>query len=73
MTKLISDLIDSKHIAFLHDTIGIQRLGFVITAFYMYHFNLTRDQDLSVVRQKKPNINPPKNYINLLSEFEATL
>ncbi|MCR8927472.1 dual specificity protein phosphatase family protein [Priestia megaterium] len=73
MTKLISRLIDSKHIVFLHDTIGIQRLGFVITAFYMYRFNLTRDQALALIRQKKSNINPPENYMNLLLEFEATL
>lgn len=70
MTKLINNLIDSKHIVLLHDTVGIQRLGFVITAFYMQRFKLSRDQALSFVRQRKPDINPPENYMNLLSDFE---
>ncbi|MEH7263298.1 dual specificity protein phosphatase family protein, partial [Priestia megaterium] len=73
ITKLINRLIDSGHNILLHDTIGIQRLGFVITAFYMQHFNLSRDYALSLIRQKKPNINPPSNYMNLLSEFEIYL
>ncbi|MCF6800473.1 dual specificity protein phosphatase family protein [Bacillus sp. ET1] len=73
MTELINNLIDSGYTVLIHDTIGIQRLGFVITAFYMQRFNLNRDQALSVVRQKKPNIDPPNNYMDLLSEFETYL
>ena len=71
MTKLINNLIDSGYSVLLHDTAGIQRLGFVITAFYMQRFSLGRDQALSVIRQRKPDINPPENYMNLLAQFEA--
>ena len=73
MTNLISNLIDSGYSVLLHDTAGIQRLGFVITAFYMQLFNLGRDQALSVIRQRKPDINPPENYMNLLAQFEVYL
>ncbi|MED3933343.1 dual specificity protein phosphatase family protein [Priestia megaterium] len=73
MTNLISNLIDSGYSVLLHDTAGIQRLGFVITAFYMQRFSLGRDQALSVIRQRKPDINPPENYMNLLTQFEAYL
>jgi len=73
MTNLISNLIDSGYSVLLHDTAGIQRLGFVITAFYMQRFSLGRDQALSVIRQRKPDINPPENYMNLLAQFEVYL
>lgn len=73
MTQLIKKLIESEHTILLHDTIGIQRLGFVITAFYMKYFNLSRDQALWFIREKKPDIDPPPNYMHLLSEFEGYL
>jgi protein-tyrosine phosphatase len=73
MTRLINDLIRSGHTVLLHDTLGIQRLGFVITAFYMQHFRLSRDQALAAVRERKPDLDPPDNYMNLLSQFEAYL
>jgi protein-tyrosine phosphatase len=73
MIKLINNLIDSRQTVLLHDTLGIQRLGFVITAFYMQRFGLKRDQALAAVRRQKPDIDPPPNYMNLLSQFETYL
>ncbi len=70
MTKQINDLINSGHSVLMHDTLGIQRLGFVITAFYMQRYCLSRDQAIAWVRQKKPDIDPPANYMVLLSKFE---
>lgn len=73
MTTLIKNLIESGHTILLHDTIGVQRLGFVITAFYMKYFNLSRDRALRIIRQQKPDIDPPPNYMRLLSQFEDYL
>ncbi|MFC3883138.1 dual specificity protein phosphatase family protein [Bacillus songklensis] len=73
MTKLMNSLMDPGHTILLHDTLGIHRLGFVITAFYMQRFGLSRDQALAAVRSRKSDIDPPDNYLKLLSQFEAYL
>lgn len=73
LMKQINVLFDQGHRILIHDTLGIQRLGFVITAFYMQRFRLNREQALQLVRQKKPDINPTPNYMELLTIYEKFL
>jgi protein-tyrosine phosphatase len=69
----LNHLMDQGHRILIHDTLGIQRLGFVITAFYMQRFHLSRDQALYLVRQKKSDIQPTDNYMELLTQYERFL
>lgn len=73
LMKSINLLYDQGHHILIHDTFGIQRLGFVITAFYMQRFRLTKDQALYTVRLKKSDIEPTENYMELLSRYETFL
>ena len=52
----LNPLMESGHRILIHDTIGKERLGFVITAFYMQKYRLLRDQALYTVRQKKSDL-----------------
>ncbi|AXN40715.1 hypothetical protein DTO10_21610 [Peribacillus butanolivorans] len=57
----------------IHDTLGKQRLGFIITAFYMQKYRLNREEALYLVKQKKPDIKPTENYLQLLTQYEKYL
>ena len=69
----INALFDQGHRILIHDTFGIQRLGFVIAAFYMQRFRLNSEHALYAVRQKKPDIKPTENYLALLSQYQHFL
>jgi protein-tyrosine phosphatase len=69
----LNRLMESGQRILIHDTIGKERLGFVITAFYMQKYRLLRDQALYTVRQKKSDIKPPAHYMSLLLQYENYL
>jgi protein-tyrosine phosphatase len=72
MAKL-NQLYDGGYPTLIHDTIGVQRLGFVIAAFYMQRFRLNQGDALAAVRQKKGNLEPTPNYMDLLGEYQRHL
>ena len=71
--KQINQLFDQGYRILIHDTLGIQRLGFVITAFYMRKYRLNREAALYFVKQKKPDIKLTENYMELLTQYEKYL
>lgn len=73
VTNIMNVLLDTGHTLYVHDTSGINRLGFILTAFYMQRFGLTRDLALFEIRKKKPDVRPREWYMNLLSEYEEYL
>ncbi|TJY44074.1 dual specificity protein phosphatase family protein [Cohnella pontilimi] len=72
-TRLMNVLLDNGNTLYVHDTAGINRLGFILTAFYMQRFGYSRDTALAVLRRKKPELNPKPPYMALLSCFEKYL
>ncbi|WP_368298360.1 dual specificity protein phosphatase family protein [Cytobacillus firmus] len=73
LMKQVNHLFEVNHRILIHDTIGKERLGFVITAFYMQRYRLKRDQALRKVRQLKSDIKPPADYMKLLLQYETYL
>ncbi|UZJ79617.1 dual specificity protein phosphatase family protein [Fictibacillus sp. KU28468] len=73
MMNQMNQLLDSGYRILVHDTAGYQRLGFFITAFFMQRFNLEHDQALAMVRQRKPDLDPPPNYMELLKTYGVYL
>jgi len=73
LMKQLNQLFDQGHQILIHDTLGIQRLGFVITAFYMQKYRLNREEALYIVKQKKPDIKPTENYMEMLTQYEKYL
>lgn len=73
LMKQLNRLMELGHRILIHDTIGKERLGFVITAFYMQKYGLLRDQALFTVRQMKSDIKPPADYMRLLLQYEKYL
>lgn len=70
---LMNQLLGSGHVLYVHDTAGHNRLGFLLTAYYMQRFGLSRDEALRALRQKKADLKPNKKYIALLGDYEAYL
>lgn len=70
VTGLMNALLDAGHALYVHDTAGINRLGFVLTAFYMQRFCLSASAALAMLRRKKPDLRPNPLYWALLSMFE---
>lgn len=56
-----------------HCHLGMHRLGFVLTAYYMQRYKLTRKEALAAVRAKKSNVDPPFYFLQLLDEYEDYL
>ncbi|MFB7642376.1 protein-tyrosine phosphatase family protein [Peribacillus butanolivorans] len=73
LIKQLNQLFDQGYRILIHDTLGIQRLGFIITAFYMQKYGLNREEALYLVKQKKPDIKPTENYLQLLTQYEKYL
>jgi protein-tyrosine phosphatase len=73
MMNTMNSLLCSGQVLYVHDTAGINRLGFVLTAYYMQRFGLGRDHALSLLRTKKPDLNPNKDYMRLLGQYEHYL
>jgi protein-tyrosine phosphatase len=73
LMKQLNRLMELGHRILIHDTIGKERLGFVITAFYMQKYHLLRDQALFTIRQMKSDIKPPADYMKLLLQYEKYL
>lgn len=69
----INTLFDSGHRILIHCLLGRERSGFVITAFFMQKFGLSRDEALKLARRRKPNLTPPRHYMLLLSQYEDYL
>lgn len=69
----INLLVKQGYSILIHDTYGYQRLGFVITAYYMQRFRMNREQALNTVQKIKPNIQPTVNYMELLARYENHL
>ncbi|MFC4769390.1 dual specificity protein phosphatase family protein [Effusibacillus consociatus] len=72
-TGMMNAVLDTGYVLYVHDTDGINRLGFILTAFYMQRFGLSRHEALQTVRQRKHDLNPNERYMVLLSQFEAYL
>jgi protein-tyrosine phosphatase len=70
VTYLMNVLLDKGNAIYVHDTAGINRLGFILTAFYMQRHGCSRDTALAVLREAKPNLNPNPRYMALLACFE---
>ncbi|MED3690756.1 dual specificity protein phosphatase family protein [Peribacillus butanolivorans] len=73
LIKQLNQLFDQGYRILIHDTLGIHRLGFIITAFYMQKYRLNREEALYLVKQKKPDIKPTENYLQLLTQYEKYL
>ncbi|MGG0283885.1 dual specificity protein phosphatase family protein [Peribacillus butanolivorans] len=73
LIKQLNQLFDQGYRILIHDTLGIQRLGFIMTAFYMQKYRLNREEALYLVKQKKPDIKPTENYLQLLTQYEKYL
>jgi protein-tyrosine phosphatase len=73
VTHLMNVLLYKGDVIYVHDTAGINRLGFILTAFYMQRHGYSRDTALAVLRQAKPNLNPNPGYMALLACFEKYL
>jgi protein tyrosine phosphatase (PTP) superfamily phosphohydrolase (DUF442 family) len=71
--RRINVLFDSGHRILIHCKLGMHRSGFVVTAFYMQRFGMSRDEALKFARQRKPDLDPPPNYMLLLSQYEDYL
>lgn len=69
----LNHLVEQDFRILIHDTYGSQRLGFVVTAFYMQRYRLTREQALYRVRKKMPDIEPTANYMEVLKQYEKKL
>ena len=66
-------LLDTGNVLYVHDTAGINRLGFVLTAFYMQRFGMSLEKALFILRQKKPNLQPRPWYMALLYQYQQFL
>jgi protein-tyrosine phosphatase len=73
LVKLMNVLLDTGHVMYVHDTAGINRLGFILTAYYMQRYGYNRDTALYILRHKKPDLNPNPGYMALLSIYEDYL
>ncbi|KIL37577.1 hypothetical protein SD71_02915 [Cohnella kolymensis] len=73
VTRLMNGLLDTGNVIYVHDTAGINRLGFILTALFMQRFGYGRDTALTLLRQMKPDLNPNPPYMALLASFEAYL
>ncbi|MBP1935171.1 dual specificity protein phosphatase family protein [Paenibacillus sediminis] len=71
--KIMNELMTSGLVMYVHDKVGINRLGFILTAYFMFNYHLERDEALTYLRQKKPNLRPNAKYMQLLAEYEAYL
>ncbi len=69
----IMDLFRQGHRILIHCRFGIHRLGFVTTAFYMKQFGLTSEEALAAVKEKRPIVNPPEHYRQVLKQYEQFL
>lgn len=69
----MNQLLNTGHVMYVHDTGGKNRLGFVLTAYYMQRFGLSRDEALRELRKKKSDLAPNKRYMARLAEYEAYL
>ncbi|WCK56580.1 dual specificity protein phosphatase [Aneurinibacillus sp. Ricciae_BoGa-3] len=69
----ISTLFNSGHSMLIHCRLGMHRSGFIVTAFYMERYGLGRYEALELAKQRKPDLNPPPNYMGLLARYEAFL
>jgi protein-tyrosine phosphatase len=73
VTNLMNGLLDTGNKIYVHDTAGINRLGFILTAFFMRRFGYSRHTALTLLRQIKPDLNPNPRYMALLASFEQYL
>jgi protein-tyrosine phosphatase len=73
VTDLMNVLLNDGNVMYVHDTAGINRLGFILTAIYMLRTGYNRDTALALLRQIKPNLNPNPAYMALLAQFEQYL
>lgn len=73
MMRTMNALLATGHVLYVHDTAGRNRLGFILTAFYMQRFRCTRDVALREMRKKKSDLKPNRKYMQLLSDYETYL
>jgi protein-tyrosine phosphatase len=70
---LMNHLLDTGNTLYVHDTAGINRLGFILTAYFMQKYGCTRYSALNHLRHCKPDLNPNPAYMALLSVYEQYL
>ncbi|WP_054949727.1 dual specificity protein phosphatase family protein [Numidum massiliense] len=73
LMQTMNTFFDMGYVMHVHETGGINRLGFILAAFYMQRFGWNREQALAVARAKKPDLQPKPPYMELLSQYKAYL
>jgi hypothetical protein len=58
---------------YVHCRNGVSRSGMVMAAYYMSKKNMTRDEALTYLRQKRPGVRPHPVFMDRLLEWEAML
>jgi hypothetical protein len=75
--RRVVEFIDARRRAglttYVHCLAGMNRSGMVVTAYLMYEYGWTRDEALTFVRSKRPQVQPNPALMRLLGEWERTL
>lgn len=73
MIHLLNLWLDAGHCLYIHDTNGINPLGFLVTALLMERCGFSLDQALTQTRRIKSDLHPKPTYLDLLRRYEADL
>lgn len=73
MVLLMDRWLDAGHSIYVHDTGGINRLGFMVTAIMMKRCRLPLNRALEQARRIKPDLHPKPGYMDLLRRLDASL
>lgn len=73
MVLLLDRWLDDGHSIYVHDTGGINRLGFMVTAIMMKRCGLPLNRALDQARRIKPDLHPKPWYMDLLRRLDASL
>lgn len=73
MILLLDHWLDAGHSIYVHDTRGINRLGFMVTAMLMKRCGLPLNRALDQARRIKSNLLPKPWYMELLRQLETHL
>ena len=58
---------------YVHCMVGVNRSGTAVTAYVMQAHRMGRDEALTFVRRRRPEVQPDPTLLQLLSEWEQTL
>ncbi|TLS35196.1 protein-tyrosine phosphatase family protein [Pseudalkalibacillus caeni] len=66
-------LLTNGYVVYVHDVAGINRLGFILTAYFMKLQCWPQKEALQFVKKLKPDLAPKPWYIKLLNDYERYL